>query len=205
MKKNQTTIFIAVCILCFLFYRCTTATEATDVPNDSASSDANLYAGYASQAEWGSHLVTICGCNDCHTPKKMTDKGPVEDTSVMLSGHPSQLPPPSLTPNQLAQGMAGTNFALTAWNGAWGTSYAANLTPDSTGLGSWSEEQFITCLRQGLFRGLQGSRPIMPPMPIADFSKMTDAELKAIFAFLKTIKPIHNVVPDYQPPTGGGK
>jgi hypothetical protein len=95
--------------------------------------------------------------------------------------------------------MAGTNFALTAWHGAWGTSYAANLTPDSTGLSNWSEEQFITCLRQGLFRGLQGSRPIMPPMPIADFSKMTDAELKAIFAFLKTIKPIHNIVPDYQP------
>ena len=204
MKTNQMTIFIAACILCFLFYRCTSATEATDITNDSTSSDADLHAGYASQAEWGSHLVIICGCNNCHTPKKMTDHGPEPDTNLLLSGHPSEIPPPILLQAQVSKGLAAT-YDLTAWQGPWGTSFAANLTPDSTGLGSWSEEQFITCLRQGLYKGLQGSRPIMPPMPIADLSKMTDAELKAMFAFLKTVKPVHNVVPDYQPPAGVGK
>jgi hypothetical protein len=197
--KNQVTIFMALCLICFLFYRCTNTTDATAVINDSVSSVANMYGGYASQADWGGHLVTICGCGDCHTPKKMTDKGPVEDTSLMLSGHPSQVPAPVLMPDQLAKGLAAT-YDLTAWNGPWGTSYAANLTTDSTGLGSWSEEQFINCLRQGLFKGIQESRPIMPPMPINDFSKMTDDELKAIFAYLKTVKPVHNIVPEYQPP-----
>jgi len=158
-----------------------------------------MYGGYATQAEWGNHLVLISGCNDCHTPKKMTDKGPIDDTSLMLSGHAAQAPVPDLMPGQVAKGMAAT-YDLTAWHGPWGKSYAANLTPDSTGIGAWSEQQFFTCIRQGLFKGLEGSRPIMPPMPIASFKSMTDNELKAIFAYLKTIKPIHNVVPDYQPP-----
>jgi len=204
MKINLITICYTACVLCFLFYCCTNSTEVADISNDSASSDADLYGGYVSQAQWGSHLVVICGCNNCHTPKKMTDEGPQPDTSLLLSGHPSEIPPPVLLPAQVAKGLAAT-YDLTAWHGPWGTSYAANLTPDSTGLGSWSEEQFITCLRQGLSKGLEGSRPIMPPMPIADLGKMTDAELRAIFAFLKTVKPIHNVVPDYQPPAGAGK
>jgi hypothetical protein len=205
MKINKISSFILVGILCFLFCRCTSAAnESSYVAGDSASSNANLYAGYLSEAEWGSHLVTICNCSDCHTPKKMTDRGPFEDTSLMLSGHPSEMPPPVLMPHQIAKGLAATS-GLTAWQGPWGTTYAANLTPDSTGLGSWSEEQFITCLREGLFKGIQGSRSLMPPMPFANYSKMTDAELKAIFAFLKTIKPVHNIVPDYQPPTGTGK
>ena len=51
------------------------------------------YGGYESQVKWGEHLVTICGCNDCHTPKKMGPNGPELDMSLMLSGHPSQTPP----------------------------------------------------------------------------------------------------------------
>jgi hypothetical protein len=200
--KNQTTYFIMVCVICFLFYRCTNTAESSPVNSDSTSSANNMYGGYASQTEWGGHLAVISGCGDCHTPKKMTDHGPVEDTSLMFSGHPSQVPAPKLMPDQLAKGMAAT-YDLTAWNGPWGTSYAANLTPDSTGIRSWTEEQFITCLREGLFKGLVGSRPIMPPMPINDFKNMTDDELKALFAYFKTVKPVHNIVPDYQPPVGG--
>jgi hypothetical protein len=39
----------------------------------------------------------------------------------------------------------------------------------------------------------------MPPMPIASFRNLTDDELKALFAFLKTVKPVHNIVPEYKP------
>lgn len=201
--KNQTTLFIVVCTICFLFYRCNTASSDNSTIADSSASR-NMYAGFASQIDWGHHLTIVSGCNDCHTPKKMTDKGPVDDTTLLLSGHPSQIPPPVLLPEQLAKGLAATND-LTAWNGPWGTSYAANLTPDSSGLAGWSEQQFINCLRKGWFKGLDGTRPIMPPMPINDISKMTDDELKALFAYLKTIKPVHNLVPDYQPPTGAAK
>jgi len=202
--KNQTTFFIAVCVICFLFYRCTNSTTATVASNDSSSANTNMYAGYSSQVDWGKHLVATGGCNDCHTPKKMSDKGPVDDLDLMLSGHPSQLPAPSLMPAQLKAGLAATQD-LTAWIGPWGTSYSANLTPDSTGIGAWNEQQFITCIRQDVFKGIVGSRPLMPPMPVAGVNNYTDDELKAVFAYLKSIKPIHNVVPDYQPPSGASK
>ncbi len=202
--RRQFTFILIVCFFSFSLYNCTSTTNEAASKAETIVSDSNMYAGFPNQVEWGKHLVTIGGCGDCHTPKKMTDKGPVEDTNLLLSGHPSQAPVATLTPDQLARGMAAT-YDLTAWNGPWGTSYAANLTPDSTGLVGWSENQFITCVRQGLYKGIQGARPIMPPMPINNISKMTDDELKAIFAFLKTIKPIHNVVPEYQPPVGAGK
>src|ERR1700712_3746400 len=153
--KNQTTFFVMVCIICFLFYRCTNTADSTPVNSDSTSLTSK-YGGYESQAALGNHLAVISGCGDCHTPKKMTDKGPVEDTSLAFSGHPSQIPPPELMPEQLKKGMAAT-YDLTAWNGPWGISYAANITPDSTGIGSWTDQQFITCIRQGLFKGLAGS------------------------------------------------
>lgn len=50
------------------------------------------FYGYKSQIEWGEHLVLIGGCNDCHTPKKMTSHGPVLDTTLWLSGHPANMP-----------------------------------------------------------------------------------------------------------------
>jgi hypothetical protein len=45
----------------------------------------------------------------------------------------------------------------------------------------------------------------MPPMPINSFRNLTDDELKALFAFLKSVKPVHNVVPEYQPPAGASR
>ncbi|MEO8712764.1 MAG: diheme cytochrome c-553 [Parafilimonas sp.] len=204
MMKNQTSIFIAVCIICFLFYRCSNNATTSTATNDSLSTNGNMYNGYASQVDWGKHLMATGGCGDCHTPKKMADHGPVDDSSLLFSGSPSQQPAPNLTPDQLKQGMAAT-LGLTAWTGPWGRSYAANLTPDSTGLGSWSEKQFITCLSQGLFQGIEGSRPLMPPMPIDGVKNFTSNEMKAIFAFLKTVKPIHNIVPEYQPPATAAK
>ena len=50
------------------------------------------YGSFNSQIEWGEHLVFIADCNECHTPKKMTDKGPELDMSLMLSGHPADMP-----------------------------------------------------------------------------------------------------------------
>jgi hypothetical protein len=197
--KNQTLLFVAVCVICFLFYRCNTASNNTTA-SDSSSNSA-MYGGYANQADWGKHLMATGGCSDCHTPKKMTAQGPIDDSSLLFSGHPSQQPGPTLMPDQLKQGLAAT-MDLTAWIGPWGNSYAANLTPDSTGIGSWSEEQFITCLSKGLFKGIEGSRPLMPPMPVPDVKNFSTDEMKAIFAYLKTVHPIHNVVPDYQPPAG---
>ena len=94
---------------------------------------------------------------------------------------------------------------LTTWVGPWGVSYTANLTPDSTGTLAWTEEQFIYALRNGVTKGLKGSRPMLPPMPWPEYKHMTDGELKAIFAYLRTIKPVNNLVPPPKPPVSARK
>ncbi len=160
----------------------------------------NQYGGYESQVKWGEHIVTIGGCNDCHTPKKMGPHGPELDTSLMLSGHPTKMPPPPIDRKMAESRGIGATQTLTAWVGPWGISYAANLTPDSTGLGNWTEDQFTYALREGKFKGLPDSRTLLPPMPWQFFKSMSDDEIKAVFAYLKSIKPIHNIVPEAATP-----
>jgi mono/diheme cytochrome c family protein len=150
--------------------------------------------------ERGKYLVTVVGCNDCHTPLKMGATGPEPDMSRMLSGHPSDLvlPPPPKLPADSPWGFVGTH-TLTAFAGPWGISYAINLTPDeNTGIGIWTEDMFVKAMKTGKHMGQ--SRTIMPPMPWPWYSKMTDEDLKAIYAYLRTVPPIVNQVPDYAPP-----
>ena len=143
----------------------------------------------------GKYLVAIMGCNDCHTPKKMGAHGPELDLSRLLSGLPEDAkfpPPPTLPPGPW---MAVGTWDMTAWSGPWGISYAINLTPDeNTGIGIWTEEMFMKTLRTGRHMGT--SRPILPPMPWEFYANTTDADIKAIFAYLKSIPAIKNRVPD---------
>ena len=152
--------------------------------------------GFENQLKWGEHLVTICGCNDCHTPKKMGPNGPENDMSLMLSGHPAQMPPANFDPKEAAKKGLIVTQTFTAWTGPWGTTYAANLTSDSTGIGGWKEEQFVKALRERKWMGLENTRPLMPPMSMMPVVEMSDDELKAIFAYLKTTPPVKNVIPE---------
>ena len=154
----------------------------------------------AKRIERGKYLVTISFCNDCHTPFKMGPNGPEPDMSRMLSGHPEQMkmPPPPKPVGPWIVSMAATN---TAFAGPWGISYTANLTPDqNTGMGIWTEDMFLKAMKTG--KHMATSRPIQPPMPWQFIGKATDEDLKAMFAYLKSIPPIANHVPDYEPPTG---
>ncbi|TMH37524.1 MAG: diheme cytochrome c-553 [Betaproteobacteria bacterium] len=152
----------------------------------------------------GAYLVNFGGCNDCHTPKLITSKGPVPDASRLLSGHWAATPTPPLPPSDVIgrqpnQWAAITNSDFTAWAGPWGISYAANLTPDAaTGLGGWNADQFVKTIRSG--RHLGTGRRLLPPMPSSDIAFLNDPDLKAIFAYLKSIKPIQNQVPAPMPP-----
>ena len=143
----------------------------------------------------GEYLVTIGGCNDCHTPFKMGPNGPEPDMSRALSGHPEsfKMPePPKLADGKWLWAGAATN---TAFAGPWGISYARNLTPERlTGIGIWDEKMFIQTIRTGRHWGV--SRPILPPMPWFNYAKMTDEDLKSVYAYLRTLKPIKNQVPD---------
>lgn len=146
----------------------------------------------------GKYIVETSGCHDCHTPWKMSEKGPEPDMARMLSGHPegTQFPEPTLHPGQWAG--CSTN---TAFKGPWGTSYTANLTPDvNTGLGIWTEEMFVRAIRDG--RHMGQSRPILPPMPWPVYRNLTDEDLKSVYAYLRSIPAIHNRVPEPLPPAG---
>lgn len=157
----------------------------------------------AQKIERGKFLVGIGGCNDCHTPKIMTEKGPVMDEARLLSGSPQDMKLPPIDTNTIAPGnwYLGSSD-LTAWVGPWGISYAVNLTPDSlTGTGAWTEDLFIKIFRTGKFMGIDAGRPVMPPMPVAEIAKvLTDDDLKSIFAYLRTLPAISNTVPVYVPP-----
>ena len=146
--------------------------------------------------ERGHYLVTVAGCNDCHSPKKMTPNGPVPDEARLLSGHPADEKLPEVPPNIFGPDKWGaiTNNNLTGWVGPWGTSYTSNLTPDmETGTGVWNEELFIKILRTGKF--MASGRDILPPMPWQEYTKLTDADMKAIFTYLKSLKPVKNQIP----------
>lgn len=148
----------------------------------------------------GEYLVTVMGCADCHTPKKMSETGPVFDMERYMMGYDSSQPMPE-TPDNVPLGpWILFNGDLTAAVGPWGTSFAGNLTPHETGIGTWTVEQFSKAIREGKYKGLDNSRPIMPPMPVEGFKHLTDQDLESIFLFLKTIDPIDNVVPAYRPP-----
>jgi len=195
-------IIFAACILACLplaFISCNPAANANTPATDSTGM-VFKFNGYESQAKWGEHLVTLGGCNDCHTPKKMGPQGPEDDSSLSLSGHPAQMPPPDIDRKMVEAKHFGVTTTQTVWVGPWGISYAANLTSDSTGIGNWKEEQFIKCIREGKWMGLDNTRPLLPPMPWRNMRLMTDDELKAIFAYLKSTKPVHNNIPVAAPP-----
>jgi len=154
---------------------------------------------HAERVKRGEYLVNAVGCDDCHTPKIMTAHGPEPDTSRRFMGHPATEPFDS--DEVMKKLVSSTHVGIfssgfTATVGDWGVSYAANLTPDDTGIGAWTEEQFFKAIREGKSKGLDGTRPLLPPMPWPVYRNFSDDDLKAIFAYLKSVKPIQNVVPN---------
>lgn len=153
------------------------------------------------QVKRGHYLTLIGGCHDCHTPKIFTEKGPEPDMKRAFMGHPADLKAPEVPAGVIAPGKWGAlgNEHFTAWAGPWGVSFAQNLTPDmETGLGSWTVDMFIKAIRTGKHMG--EGRDILPPMPWPMLRNATDEDLTAIFAYLQSVPPIKNAVPDPIPP-----
>ena len=146
-------------------------------------------------AERGKYLVEIMGCHDCHSPKIMTPEGPVPDPERLLSGHPASEPGAPAGGDGIL-----FNMGLTSASGPWGTSFSGNLTSDASGIGNWSEAQFKRAITKGLYKGLEGSRPLLPPMPWQNFTNIADADVHAIYTYLQSTKAVENVVPAPIPP-----
>ncbi|HVK87466.1 MAG TPA: hypothetical protein VM513_25290 [Kofleriaceae bacterium] len=152
----------------------------------------------AAKVERGRYLVNAGACNDCHTPWKVGPNGPEPDMSRQLSGHPAafEMPPPPAASGPWIGAIGATN---TAWAGPWGVSFTANLTPDpTTGIGTWTEQNFIDTIRNA--RHMGAGRPLLPPMPAPMYAQLTDEDLGSIFAYLRTIPAIDNKVPAPRPP-----
>lgn len=155
----------------------------------------------ADQIKRGDYLVNaVGGCNDCHTPKREGPNGPEDVPGRFLAGHDEAMPVPS-APVLKAPWMASVTGSFTAWSGPWGVSFTRNLTPDrETGLGDWTEQQFVDTMRKGRRQG--HGRELLPPMPWMVYKAMTDDDLKAIYAYLRTIPSVKNKVPE--PVMAGG-
>jgi len=151
----------------------TLALAAVSLAPAQGTSAAAAAAGSAGDAQVarGRYLVTITGCNDCHTPGTFYG---APDAERFLAG--SEL----------------------GWAGPWGVVYAANLTPDpETGLGKWKPEEIAKTIRTG---NRPDGRQLAGAMPWLDYSNLTDADAMAIASYLRTLKPVRHAVPKPLPP-----
>ena len=123
--------------------------------------------------ERGKYLVTIAGCNDCHTPGYFLGK---PDMARFLGGSEVGFEMPGL-----------------------GTFHGPNLTPDKeTGLGGWTDAQIVTALQKG---ARPDGRMLAPIMPWHAFASLTPQDTQAIVAFLRSIPTVKNKVPGPFGPT----
>jgi mono/diheme cytochrome c family protein len=83
------------------------------------------------------------------------------------------------------------------FKGDWGFVASANLTPDPSGIPYYDGKLFIQTIRSGFV----GARPLNQVMPWTKYQGMTDADLGDIFAYLKTLNPVHHDVDNSLPPT----
>ncbi|MBI3091706.1 MAG: c-type cytochrome [Candidatus Tectomicrobia bacterium] len=132
----------------------------------------------AALVERGRYIVTALNGCGCHTQLDRQGR-PIKEK--FLAGAPEQ--PPRLGPPQ------NTGWAQPS---GWRI-FASNLTPDQeTGLGKWTEQDFMRLMRSGV---RPDGKRVDPFMAWPDYQGMTDADLKAIYAYLRTIAPIKNKAP----------
>lgn len=119
----------------------------------------------------GEYLTTLASCSDCHTP--MDDRG------------------------QFIPGMAFAGGNMFRYGSAREPRAAMNLTPAANGIPYYNEQLFLETIRTGRVR----ERKISDMMPWAHYRNMTDEDLKAIFAYLKTLTPVDHYVDNAMPVT----
>jgi mono/diheme cytochrome c family protein len=194
MKKNIPALVLLL-LGATIYYSCQNASSLPATASGVVDNDSLI--------KRGSYLVTAMGCNDCHTAKRMGPNGPELDTNHLLSGFTATDPLPKLpVDTAITNHYVLASFAFTSFVGPWGTSFAANLTSDPTGLGGWTLERFKKALQEGQYHGIDGTRKILPPMPLTAFKDLNDDDFKALYTYLQATKPVKNLVPKPIPPGG---
>lgn len=204
MKKISITVAAFTLVVSAAVVACNSGSTSSGKTEGLSSAPAEVKGVTEAQSQEalikrGNYLVTIMGCNDCHSPKVMTAHGPDTDTAQMLGGHPAAMPVARVNTAALKDWVM-FNQSLTAFVGPWGVSFAANITSDETGIGNWTEAQFFKAIREGKYKGMDNTRPMLPPMPWNMYRNASDEDLRAIFAYLKSTPPVENRVPAPIPP-----
>jgi mono/diheme cytochrome c family protein len=102
------------------------------------------------------------------------------------------------TPAERGKVIPGMDFAGGNYFSARGVAAAsANLTPDASGIGYYDENLFMQVVRTGVVR----ARKLAPIMPFSGYKNLTDDDLKAMFAYLRTVKAVKHRVDNSLPPT----
>ncbi|HUK23894.1 MAG TPA: c-type cytochrome [Terriglobales bacterium] len=122
----------------------------------------------SNRVAWGKYMLTLAGCNDCHTP---TDRGK-NIAGMMLAGG-------------------------VAFKTPWAQAAAANITPDPSGISYYDEATFLKAMHTGYV----GARKLSRIMPTDYYTNMTDDDLKAIYAYLRTVPPVKHRVDNSLPVT----
>ncbi|MGH9498461.1 MAG: cytochrome c [Terriglobales bacterium] len=102
------------------------------------------------------------------------------------------------TPSEQGESIPGLDYAGgQVFSGPWGRTVSANITPDASGISYYDEALFIQVMRTGYVK----ARRLDPLMPTEQYRGMTDDDLKAMFAYLQTLKPVRHRVDNTEPPT----
>jgi len=127
--------------------------------------------------ERGEYLVTsVAACLDCHSKRDYSKfSGPVVPGT---------------------EGMGGEVFDHKLLDAMPGTVYARNITSDpETGIGTWTDDEVLRAITQGINK--KGDT-LFPIMPYANLNHMAKSDLLSIIAYIRTLKPIKNKIPERQ-------
>jgi mono/diheme cytochrome c family protein len=127
--------------------------------------------------ERGRYLAeNVANCMHCHSDRDFTKfSGPLKEET---------------------RGMGGVAYPK------FGALYSSNITPDSaTGIGAWTDDEIARAITQGIRRN---GDTLFPIMPYYEYSKMNKEDVKSIVAYLRTIKPIFNKIPERKLKTPAG-
>jgi mono/diheme cytochrome c family protein len=140
-----------------------------------------------SYLERGHYLVNYLGhCIGCHTPLGPNGQS---DMRLFLSGVPAKFAGAKAGPPQVA-GFPGPRGSRV---------YAKNITPDpETGIGRWTEDQFVQTFKTGV--SPDGVKYRVSPMEWNIYANMKEEDVRAMYRYLRTIKPISNKAPANIPP-----
>lgn len=148
--------------------------------------------------EIGQAVVEGWNCSFCHSPQiKGPESKAIADPDRYMSGHPSDEKIPTI-PDMVITSPEWMEFLDNLDSTVWATDnlivFSANLTPDDeTGIGTWTETEFVETIREGRHRGIE--RRIKYPMPWRELGELSDEELLSVYEYLMTLQPVNNKVP----------